>query len=231
MNNGKILCKKIADGVKTIELPNQCPQCHQGIVPHDKDCNTIIIREPKSVSHYTITNIAQFVFSCPSCERLFIANYKWRHDSAECIFVCSEPTKTVPPIIREEIRKLSGDFCEIYSQALEADQRKLNRIAGMGLRKALDFLIRDYCKSIFPEENHPDIDDKFLWPCIDRYIQSPVIKEIAQRATWLGNDETHVIRKWPEKDINDLKKLLNITQNSIADEICAKRITKEMPPR
>lgn len=31
-----------------------------------------------------------------------------------------------------------------------------------------------------------------------------------ERAAWLGNDETHYVRKWPEKDVKDLKSLNRI---------------------
>src|SRR5687767_3154472 len=35
--------------------------------------------------------------------------------------------------------------------------------------------------------------------------------KIAKRATWLGNDATHYYRKWEDKDIHDLKNLIELT--------------------
>jgi hypothetical protein len=31
---------------------------------------------------------------------------------------------------------------------------------------------------------------------IEEYIDDSDLKEIAKRAIWLGNDETHIVRKW-----------------------------------
>ena len=44
----------------------------------------------------------------------------------------------------ENIKKLSSNFCEIFNQAYVAELMKLNEIAGIGYRKALEFLIKDY---------------------------------------------------------------------------------------
>ena len=41
---------------------------------------------------------------------------------------------------------------------------------------------------------------------ISRYIDDSNIKNVAKRAVWLGNDETHYIRKWEDKDLSFLKK-------------------------
>ena len=37
------------------------------------------------------------------------------------------------------------------------------------------------------------------------------VKEVAKRAVWIGNDETHYVRRWEGKDIEDLKTLIEIT--------------------
>ncbi len=38
-----------------------------------------------------------------------------------------------------------------------------------------------------------------------------LLREIAKRAAWLGNDETHYVRKWEGKDLEDLKRLISLT--------------------
>jgi len=53
-------------------------------------------------------------------------------------------------------------------------------------------------------------------------------QSVAKRATWLGNDETHYLRKWESKDINDLKTLLQLTINSIENQLLAKAYESDM---
>ena len=63
---------------------------------------------------------------------------------------------------------------------------------------------------------------------IKEIIDNPRIKEIARRATWLGNDETHYFRKWDDKDLEDLKKLIQITVHFISMELGADKYIGEM---
>ena len=44
-----------------------------------------------------------------------------------------------------------------------------------------------------------------------------------------GNDETHYVRKWEGKDINDLKKLISMTIAWIEIEQLTVDLAKEMP--
>ena len=34
---------------------------------------------------------------------------------------------------------------------------------------------------------------------------------MAKGAVWIGNDETHYVRKWIDKDISDMKRLIDLT--------------------
>ncbi|MDR1245206.1 MAG: hypothetical protein LBJ98_04455 [Endomicrobium sp.] len=54
-------------------------------------------------------------------------------------------------------------------------------------------------------------------------------KEIAKKAAWLGNDETHVVRKWKEKDLQDLKELIEMTVISIKRREKIKSYNQDMP--
>ena len=53
----------------------------------------------------------------------------------------------------------------------------------------------------------------------------------ASRATWLGNDETHYIKKWPDKDLSDLKKLIDLTLHWISADILTRELELSMPPK
>ena len=98
----------------------------------------------------------------------------------------------------------------------------------MGYRKALEFLIKDYLIKQLGLEEVDQIRKMNISTCIQKYIQSEKIKEISQRAVWLGNDETHYERKWLNKDVNDLKDLINITVYWIMMEESTKAVLQEM---
>jgi hypothetical protein len=119
-------------------------------------------------------------------------------------------------------------FQEIYNQALQAESLKLNHIAGMGYRKALEFLIKDYLIN-FKEEDAEVIKGKLLGRCIKNHIENENIRELAERAAWLGNDETHYYRTWIGKDINDLKQLIDLVIHWISMEILTKKMIEGMP--
>lgn len=93
------------------------------------------------------------------------------------------------------------------------------QICGTGYRKSLEFLIKDYLISTLPEDQHEAIKNKFLNNCIRDNISNINIKTVASRAVWLGNDETHYTRKWEDKDINDLKSIIELTLHWIESEI------------
>lgn len=53
-------------------------------------------------------------------------------------------------------------------------------------------------------------------------------RNIHWRAVWLGNDETHYVRKWEEKDVNDLKLLVRLTVNWIDNVLLTKKYIADM---
>ena len=57
---------------------------------------------------------------------------------------------------------------------------------------------------------------------------SAFIIEVAKRAVWLGNDETHYVRVWADKDVNNLKHLIDLTIRWIENEIETERVLQEM---
>jgi hypothetical protein len=79
---------------------------------------------------------------------------------------------------------------------------------------------------------HPDeekhIRDSSLGTCISGYVTDQNFQACAQRATWLGNDETHYTRKWETKDVKDLKILVKLTVNWIDNVLLTKKYVEEM---
>ena len=68
------------------------------------------------------------------------------------------------------IQKLSPDFCEIYNQAYIAQQQGSTKISGIGYRKALEFLVKDYVIFLNPNES-VNIKSFNLSSCISKYIK------------------------------------------------------------
>jgi hypothetical protein len=128
------------------------------------------------------------------------------------------------------IRDISPDYCEIHNQAHKAEESKLDLVAGPGYRKALEFLIKDYLLQTHTDANErAKIEKMLLGKCITTYIANDMIKQTAERAAWLGNDETHFVRKWIDKDLKDLKLLIGLTVRWIEMEKMTQEIIGGMP--
>lgn len=214
--------------------PNICPICHHKINPEEQA--------------WTLTNwycsdpILERVFQCPNkeCGHLFIARYLIAeienegntsnlHPTSTKMFVLKDlfPKSPKPEQFPEEIKNISPMFILIYNQAIEAESHELIQISGMGYRKALEFLIKDYCIKMYPEHDNK-IKVMFLSNCIADFVDDERIKQCAKRAVWLGNDETHYLRKWQDKDINDLKILTKLTVNWIENILLTNKYSEGM---
>ena len=102
-----------------------------------------------------------------------------------------------------------------------------NEIAGVGYRKALEFLIKDYCIHKTPEKS--DIIKRTnLGSVIENFVEDTNIKNCAKRATWLGNDETHYTKKWEDRDISDLKILIKLSCGWINSNLLTEKYLQEM---
>lgn len=182
--------------VKT--LPDTCPCCHYGVGPPYKFGFIHDTEYPNSQNVYV-----QAVFQCPrrQCHRIFIADYvkysELRRPSVDEKFVLEglSPYWYKKRDFSEPIEKLSPSFCKIFNEAASAESRKLLNIAGPGYRKALEFLIKDYLISV-----EPDKADSIKKTASQNLIQNKItdvnLKSCAERAAWLGNDETHYLRIW-----------------------------------
>jgi hypothetical protein len=202
-------------------FPQECPVCNNSQYP--KLLNAFISTRK--------TNEIQLSFLCthPKCENLFIAHYNKNNILNEYNVGKTEPKHPSKVKISEPIENISPQFVNILNQSLIAEGLELDQLTGIGLRKALEFLIKDF--AIHNEPKKIDAIKKIpLSKCIDNYIKDPKIKNCAKLATWLGNDETHYVRKWEDKDITDLKILIKLTTNWIENYLLTEKYKLEMLP-
>ena len=189
------------------ETVNKCPICNSSIAPVEK-----------SDFFNSDSKMYFFMFECPACNKGFITHYNYTNErkiknniSYNMLKLVNSYPK-VPELHQfdENIKKLSSNFCEIFNQAYVAEQMNLNEIAGIGYRKALEFLIKDYCIDKNKEQEEK-IKKEPLSQVITNYILSDKIRNLAKASIWIGNDETHDVRKYEDKDIKDLKRFISAT--------------------
>jgi len=196
--------------------PDKCPFCHKTITP-------------TPLYGHINGDYLEVVLICPNlhCTRSFIGYYK--SYSQYYMFTGETTIGTLESKgFSSIINSISQDFILIYNQAYAAEQNGLKEICGVGYRKALEFLIKDYIIIKNPSEKEK-IERKLLGPCITEYVDDERIKSVSRRAVWLGNDETHYIRKWEGKSLEDLKKLIDLTLHWIEMEDLTTSFENEMP--
>jgi hypothetical protein len=214
--------------VRYTGVPDACPVCKHAC--YAIQLNTAVtFPEAGNTRDWTL----QILFRCPrqTCGRLFIGEYFARGDyrSMNYQFELSKVYPRTPDKaeIAEGVETISPEFANILNQSLAAESHNLDQIVGMGLRKALEFLIKDYCIHKHPEKS-AEIKERPLGQCITDYITDANIHRCAKRATWLGNDETHYSRAWTDLDINDLKILIRLTQQWISNELLTEKYFSKM---
>jgi hypothetical protein len=209
------------------QTPADCPVCHISILPYDRGLAWQIKDESR----------VEQVLQCPSeeCQHFFVARYVRVEVGYK--LDCCVPLEPFTAPQSATISKISSDFCAIFAEADKAEQYGLLLVAGPGYRKALEFLVKDYIISESAETGKElaakkaVVEKTQLGTCIANYIKNDQIREIAKRATWLGNDETHYVRKWEDKDLKDLKKLISLTLHWIEMEKLTAEVMVDMPHR
>jgi len=142
--------------------------------------------------------------------------------------VSVKPIKPKTSQFPESVAKISPTFVAVFAEAEEAAQLGLSQIAGPGYRKAFEFLIKDYSISLAPDKAD-DIRQKFSGAVVSEYITDSRIQAVARRSLWLGNDETHYLRKWTGHDVDDLVNLIKLTANWIEIDHLSKSYVRRMP--
>ena len=169
------------------------------------------------------------------CRKIFIVHYytgKKTQNYFSTVIEKTSPYAVAKVNEAENIKMISPKYYDIYNQAIQSDLMGLTDICGMGYRKALEFLIKDYV--IFMNQDNESFDKekflkKFLGNVIKEDLSNYRLKELSERAVWLGNDETHYERKWVEKDVTDLKRIIDIVIHEIEMELSYRNTIEDMP--
>lgn len=199
-----------------VDVPDACPICHRH--SEIQVIGADLIDGGASV---------QAIFRCAyaACRQHFFCYYG---PPAHSTITSVRPVKPILSNFPEAVSAISPAFLSVFAEAEEAAHLGLKQIAGPGYRKAFEFLIKDYAKSIAPERA-AEIEAKFAGSIVNDFVADPRIQAVAKRSLWLGNDETHYLRKWTEHDVSDLVTLIKLTANWIEIDHLSKSYVESMP--
>lgn len=145
-----------------------------------------------------------------------------------------QSTETIPAkkekleAISDDLQKQFPDFFNIYSQSEIAEKENLDQIAGMGYRKALEFLVTDYLLKFLTKEEDEEWVKNPSTRLSDKISKIPNdrMQTLAKATSFLGNDETHYTRRHPEHDIESMKAFIRVLLSEIQNEIVYKSAEK-----
>lgn len=188
----------------SLEIPNKCPICSVGYKDDPLIVYCISVDGASDSPKY-----AYAIYFCPHCENCFYVTYIEDTLSYHTEFISIQqfPVYIEKTPFNPSINNLSPQFVTIYNQAEVAEAHHLTEICGVGYRKALEFLIKDFAIHENPDDSK-SIKSMQLSHCISKYIADPNIRTLSERSSWLGNDEAHYVRKQEAYDINDMKQFI-----------------------
>ncbi len=133
--------------------------------------------------------------------------------------VFQSPASQPAPLLPPRCAQVSPTAHLIAQQTLVAESLGLSELLGMGYRKALEFLIKDYLI-----DRQPDAADQIASRPLAQCLESAgsmghQIREMGKRTAWVANDLTHYVRKRPGLDHTVVKTLLSITAKWIDFEL------------
>lgn len=168
---------------------------------------------------------------CQKCNSAYISEYNCNDVNkssngfsyySEIKFNKAYPNSFKKGSFSDNIVSVSSDFIKIYNQALTADSFGLDEISGMGYRKALEFLIKDFLISINQEEKDKISSEK-LSIVINR-LSDENAKKFAHACRLLSNDQTHYIEHFGSKDTDNIKSLIEYIVNFINNYCLANKV-------
>lgn len=199
---------KINVGGQTFEITsvNLCPHCHITNIPNS------LWTTPALDTDGAHTYLSAWRCSNNECAKIFITQHNRKDNKyVFCRFLNGYP---LAPNFPRPILDLKPDnvnqtkFIKTYLQSLQAENNGLDELAGMGYRKAIEYLVKDWAIQNYPDEKEK-IENLWLGQVISQYYEGD-LKDILERATWLGNDQAHYNKLFKEYDISILKELIEL---------------------
>lgn len=211
---------KIDHGYSTykvsIMLPQKCNICY-----HDYFEPEFLIGAFIKGDHNSL--FMESVFQCTNikCNSLIIGYYKRINVHVHFELIKVAPIQIQEKIFSAEIKEVSPRFVNLFNQLFIAEQKDLEFILGIGYRKALEFLIKDFLVYIDPKAKDKIVNATLAY-CLNK-IDYKNISVISNKVSWLGNEEEQYTRHWNEKDVNELKKMIDLTSSYITANIRLKK--------
>ena len=185
-----------------VQLSSICPCCGVHLSPQIL-YGAIIEYDDEEENKVFILNY------CPECNECFISKHIFDEESCDGYsFEYAAPMNHFQHSFSDAISNLSPDFVAIYNESLKAEELGLTSICGMGYRKALEFLVKDYIIHN-DSSKESEVATKLLMSCINDYITNDRLKSLAKASAWLGNDQTHYVKKHKDYGTEDLKAFIN----------------------
>lgn len=188
---------------------SSCPICHWALVPQN------------IAGYYVPEGNVSLLELCPKCRNIFLVQYEVGYAGGKEVWIRKRlgvyPEVPDNRTISKQIKELSPKFASIYAQAEKAEKSKLTGICGSGYRKSLEFLVKDYLIYKFPSDE-ATIQVEPLSVSIRR-IEDDRIRVLSERATWIGNDETHYVKKHENLDIAEMKRFIDAVLHYIESEL------------
>ena len=216
-----------------VKPPNICPHCHVTNTPH------ILYQSPTKDTDNSDCNLQVWRCSNQDCNKQFGVIYKLIDGKIKIASFLNGLPKGPDwpkPILELKDGKSIGTekqiqtkFIKTYLQSLEAESYGLDEIAGMGYRKAIEYLVKDWAIINNPEDKEK-ILGKWIGTIIADYYNGD-LKEILERATWLGNDQVHYNKLFEEYDLDILKELIDLIMVELDREYKKKHYIENIQKR
>lgn len=212
-----------------IIVPNECPICHISIYPH--------LLTAFSIPSNTPPDYASFFFSCPNCNKVYgtSAEIYFQNFSTHS-FICDLSTKEasfspcipkIPPLPLNLQQEAFKKFQAVYKDTYSADSYGLFEVAGMGYRKCIEFLIKDFLLLTHPEKRETVENPKImLGNLIKDHMKEDDLSSLQLKLSnynKLATDEVHYI-KHSGFGIDTIREFFNYLVKLIDDNLEGRKL-------